>query len=36
MNSAKPAVAEDATALAEILGLTPVDGAENPASERLE
>ena len=28
MNSAKPAVAEDATALAEILGLTPIDGAE--------
>ena len=28
MNSAKPVVAEDATALAEILGLTPIDGAE--------
>ena len=28
MHSAKPAVAEDATALAEILGLTPVDRAE--------
>ena len=27
MNSAKPVVAEDATALAEVLGLTPVDGA---------
>ena len=28
MNSAKPVVAEDALALAETLGLTPVDGAE--------
>ena len=28
MNSTKPVVAENATALAEILGLTPVDGAE--------
>ena len=28
MNSAKPVVAEDATALAEILGLTPIDGAK--------
>ena len=28
MNSAKSGVAEDATALAEILGLTPIDRAE--------
>ena len=28
MNSTKPVVAEDTTALAEVLGLTPVDGAE--------
>ena len=36
MNSAKPVVAEDATALAEILGLTPIDGAEIQLAERLE